>query len=52
MNRDTSINIRILSETELHDALPLIWEVFFEYEAPQYTESGKQAFWDAIHDES
>lgn len=52
MNRDTSINIRILSETELHDALPLIWEVFFEYEAPQYTGSGKQSFWNAIHDES
>ncbi len=45
------LNIRALSGAETTDALPLVWEVFSQYEAPQYTESGKQVFWDAIHDE-
>lgn len=49
-NEQCKISIRKLYGAELTDVLPLIWEVFLQYEAPQYTESGKQAFWDAIHD--
>ena len=33
----------------IEEALPLVWDVFCEYEAVQYPDSGKQAFWDAIH---
>lgn len=43
--------IKALSREELEKALPLVWDVFCEYEAINYTESGKQAFWDAIHSE-
>lgn len=43
--------IKALSREELEKALPLVWDVFCEYEAINYTESGKQAFRDAIHSE-
>ncbi|MGN0807191.1 MAG: GNAT family N-acetyltransferase [Candidatus Coproplasma sp.] len=33
----------------IEEALPLVWDVFCKYEAVNYPESGKQAFWDAIH---
>ena len=41
--------IKRLSKTELINAIPLVWKVFCEYEACNYPESGKQAFWEAIH---
>ncbi|QNU68884.1 GNAT family N-acetyltransferase [Ruminiclostridium herbifermentans] len=43
--------IKALDRNELENALPLVWSVFCEYEAVNYPESGKQAFWDAIHSE-
>lgn len=46
------MRIKTLSKKELNDALPLIWEVFSEYEAVNYSAEGKQAFWDAIHSEA
>lgn len=45
------MKIKELSRRKLNDALPLIWDVFLEYEAVNYSESGKRAFWDAIHSE-
>lgn len=41
--------INKLSREEIGEALPLIWNVFCEYEAVNYSESGKLAFWQAIH---
>ena len=41
--------IRLLNRHELEDALPLVWNVFCEYEAVNYPESGKLAFRDAIN---
>ena len=43
------MQIRRLKRNELDDALPLVWKVFCEYEAADHSESGKQAFWDAVH---
>ncbi|MGN0621306.1 MAG: GNAT family N-acetyltransferase [Porcipelethomonas sp.] len=45
------MKIRRLNRSELNDALPLIWKVFCDYEAINYPEAGKQAFWEAIHSE-
>lgn len=45
------MKIKLLEKRDIINALPLIWEVFSEYEAVKYPESGKQAFWDAIHSE-
>ena len=45
------MKIKELSIKNLNDALPLIWDVFLKYEAVNYSESGKQAFWYAIHSE-
>lgn len=45
------MKIKTLSRKELYEALPLIWDVFSEYEAVNYSREGKQAFWDAIHSE-
>lgn len=38
------MKIRKLNREELNDALPLIWKVFCDYEAVNYSETGKQAF--------
>jgi predicted GNAT family N-acyltransferase len=43
--------VRRLERNELNNALPLIWNVFCEYEAVNYPKSGEQAFWNAIHSE-
>lgn len=43
--------IKALNREELVQALPLVWDVFCEYEAVNYPEESKQAFWDAIHSE-
>ena len=43
--------IKALNQEELEQALPLVWTVFCEYEAVNYSESNKQVFWDAIHSE-
>lgn len=36
--------IRLLRENELASALKLIWKVFLEYEAPDYSEQGVKTF--------
>lgn len=41
--------IEKLSREQIKKALPLIWDVFCEYEAVNYPENGKAAFWEAIH---
>lgn len=45
------MKIERLSRKEIENAIPLVWQVFLEYEAVNYPESGKQAFWNAIHSE-
>lgn len=45
------MHIKKLNRKEIQDSLSLVWKVFCEYEAVHYPESGKQAFWDAIHSE-
>ncbi|MGN0824023.1 MAG: GNAT family N-acetyltransferase [Candidatus Coproplasma sp.] len=43
------MTIKKLNLNEIYAALPLVWKVFCEYESSNYPESGKQAFYDAIH---
>lgn len=43
--------IKELSPEEIPDALELVWKVFKEYEAPDYTEEGIREFYSSIHDE-
>lgn len=38
-----------LSREQIEEALPLVWDVFCKYEAVNYPESGKAAFWQAVH---
>ena len=40
--------VKIKEIREIEDALPLVWDVFCKYEAVNYPNSGKQAFWNAI----
>ena len=44
--------VKKLNRDELKESLPLIWSVFTEFEACNYPEDGKQAFWNAIHDKN
>lgn len=44
------IEIRELTKAEYGPALDLIWEVFREFEAPDYTPQGAQVFYASIHD--
>lgn len=43
--------IKELSPEELPEALELVWKVFCEFEAPDYTEEGIAEFHSSIHDE-
>lgn len=43
------MTIKALSRKEIEDALPLVWEVFCQYEAKNYPEDGKEAFRQATH---
>ncbi len=43
--------MKIKEIDKIEDALPLVWDVFCKYETVIYPDSGKQAFWDAIHSE-
>lgn len=43
------MKIKKLSHGKLKDALPFVWNVFLRYEAVNYPEAGRQAFWDAIY---
>lgn len=44
------LTIRRLNETETECALRLVWEVFLDYEAPDDTQAGVDAFYRSIHD--
>ena len=43
------MEIRLLTRGELDQSLDLVWKVFCEYEAVNYTEDSRQVFYDAIH---
>lgn len=43
------MEIRLITREELDRSLNLVWNVFCEYEAVNYTEDSRQAFYDAIH---
>ena len=49
---ESSCHIRKLRHEEVDKALSLVWRVFQEYEAPDYTEDGVEEFYKSIHDES
>ena len=42
------ISVRELKESESADALLLVWDVFMEYEAPDYSEEGIAEFYKSI----
>ncbi len=42
--------IRELRLDEIENALKLVWKVFLEYEAPDYTKEGINEFCKSIHD--
>ncbi len=44
--------IREIDKTAFNEALSLVWRVFQEYEAPDYTQQGIDEFYKSIHDES
>ena len=46
------LSIKRLDRYELECALKLVWEVFLEYEAPDYTQEGVDEFFKSINDEN
>ena len=44
------MKIRKIKKEEMPEALDLVWEVFLEFEAPDYTEDGIKEFKKAIDD--
>ena len=46
------VSIKRLNKEEIDAALELVWKVFLEFEAPDYTQEGINAFYKSIHDES
>lgn len=46
------MEIRRIKKEEMKEALELVWRVFLEYEAPDYSEEGIQEFKKAIDDTS
>lgn len=46
------MEIRRILKAEMKEALDLVWKVFLEYEAPDYTEEGVQEFKKTIDDEN
>lgn len=45
------ICIKELGQEEIEKALHLVWSVFQEYEAPDYTREGVEEFYRSTHDE-
>ena len=43
--------IRKIRQEEIEKALLLVWQVFQQYEAPDYTQDGVDEFYKSIHDE-
>ena len=48
---EQSYTIREIRQEEIEKALCLVWQVFQEYEAPDYTKEGIEEFYKSIHDE-
>ena len=48
----SNLSIKRLNKKETKDALNLVWEVFLEYEAPDYTQEGIDEFYKSICDEN
>jgi GNAT superfamily N-acetyltransferase len=44
------LQIKVINENELDNALSLVWKVFQEYEAPDYNQKGIDEFGKSIHD--
>ena len=49
---ETNCIIRGIKQGEIERALCLVWKVFQEYEAPDYTKEGIEEFYKNIHDEN
>ncbi len=47
-----NISVRELEQEEIEKALCLVWRVFQEYEAPDYTEEGVEEFYKSLRDEN
>lgn len=47
-----NVSIKELGREEIEKALCLVWRVFQEYEAPDYTKEGVEEFHQSIHDEN
>lgn len=47
-----NVLIRKLDNEDQQKALTLVWKVFLEYEAPDYTQEGIEEFYKSIHDEN
>ena len=45
------MDIREIKDTEMKETIELIWRVFLEYEAPDYSDEGIKEFKKAIDDE-
>lgn len=50
MKTDRDVEIRELKNREIDEALDLVWTVFREFEAPDYSEEGVTSFHEAIND--
>ena len=48
---ESSCFIRKIRQEKIEKALFLVWQVFQEYEAPDYTQEGAEEFYKSIHDE-
>lgn len=48
----TGYVIRKIKQEEIERTLCLVWEIFQEYESPDYTKEGVQEFYKSIHDEN
>lgn len=44
--------VRKIRQEEIAEALRLVWDVFLEFESPDYTKEGVEEFYKSIHDES
>ena len=44
------MKIRIIKKEEMKDALELVWQVFLEFEAPDYTDEGINEFKKSLDD--
>lgn len=46
------IEIREIKKAEMKDALALVWKVFQEFEAPDYSKEGVDSFYQTLKDEN